>query len=159
MRRFLIAIVTLTSLCGWILTSPTRAVPPQATTTTALVLPVNQFLGGAVPPLTLIQGNLEATFEATAHPSGWVVRATFRSDGLTLSGGTTGNVSGRATGSIGLPTGATGTLYATKLNISGGNGRLYVECSIVVDADGVVTVQQYSLDFLTSGGGGPCIGC
>ena len=164
MKRFLIAIVTLTSLCGWILTSPTRALPPHDTTTTHVVLPVYQYLGNSVPVLTLVQGDLDATFEATPQAGGWSIRAIFRSDGLTLTGGTNGTLTGRATGSLSVATGTTGTLTATRFGINGSHERMYVVCSLVVDADGVVTVQQYGLGFVTSGGsghqgGGPCDFC
>jgi len=156
MHRLLIAIATVSLLSGWILSTTTPALPPPGTTT-RVMLPVNQYLAGMPPAYA--QGDLDATFEATPQSGGWIVRATFRPVGLTLGGAIIGNVSGKATGSIGGATGVSRTLFATKLNISGGSRRLFVQCEFYVDSYGVVWVQQYQLGVLTTGGGGPCTDC
>jgi len=159
MNRFLIAIVTVAALCGWILTSSTRATSPPDGTITQVVLPVEQLFGRGYPT-SVLSGDLDATFEATPHASGgWWVRGSFRPAGLAFTGEVDGNVSGTARGSSGFATGTSGTILATKLNVSGGNGHLFVLCQLVVDPDGVVWVQQFYLDWLTTGGGGPCTDC
>ena len=155
MNRFLIALVTVGLLGGWILSSTTRAVPPPPHTTTHVVLPVDQLIGSVFPPLTFIEGDLDATFEASPHAGSWIVRASFQPQGLVLVGGTNASVTGKATGSIELAPDAYGTVYATRLRLSGGSGRLFVQCAIVVDVDGVVSVQEYRLDYISSRGGGP----
>jgi hypothetical protein len=151
-QRLLTVIVTVFALCGWILTTPTRALAPSGGTTTQVLLPVYQYIGMGLP-FSIAQGNLNATFEATLQSNAWVVRATFKPSGLTLTGALSTHVSGKATGSTVVATGASATIVAAKLNLPSGGGSLIVVCQISVDPGGVVSVQQYHLEFRPPNGG------
>ena len=150
MNRILIALAVLTLLFGWTLSTPTRALPPSGSTTTHLWLPVDNLLGAN----SSAQGHLDTTFVAIPQGAGWVVQASFRADGLSVIGGIEGNVTGKATGDVSLGLGQTVTLDATKLNIQGGNGRLYVRCQFFVDANGEAWVQDTHVGLIGGGSGG-----
>lgn len=155
MKRTLIALSALTLLFAWTLSTPTRALPPSGSTTTRVLLPAF----GQIDWATYTQGSLDATFVATpVAGGGWFVQASFKPVDLSVVGDIDANVSGKATGSLPVALGTTGSFFATRLNMSGGNGRLYVLASIVVDAAGAVSVEGSWLGILHEGDG-PCTDC
>lgn len=152
MNRILIALAALILLFGWTLSTAPHADPPPGGTTTHVLLPIDQILVGA--GFTRVQGELDATFLATPQTGGWTVQGSFRSQGMDLVGEVGNNLSGRATGVLGIATGVTGTLTARRWSLSGSTGRVIIGCTLVVGADGRVTVQQLRFVYLPPGSNG-----
>jgi len=143
----------VTVLFGSLTTVSSSACPPVLPTVTVLTLPVNQFLAGNCWCWSTIQGDLQATFEATPQSGGWKVLTTFKPMGLYATGTWNGPIKGKATSTTTLATGTSTPIVVSKLNLASA-GQLLVTCTLTVDSQGIVSVQAYGLVWVKAPGSG-----